>query len=72
MIEFMWWWAWFFLPIPLVIYFLMPEKEAGEAIHLPRLPDQGEYKQPNKRINIGFIIGLAFIGSGTCTSCLVW
>ncbi|MUJ26250.1 vWA domain-containing protein [Aliivibrio fischeri] len=60
MIEFMWWWAWFLLPIPLVIYFLMPEKEAGEAIHLPRLPDQGEYKQPNKHINIG-LLSLAWL-----------
>jgi Ca-activated chloride channel family protein len=55
MIEFVWWWAWFLLPIPFLFYFFVPEENVGEAIHLPRLPEQGEYKQPNKRVNIGLM-----------------
>ncbi len=71
MLEFVWWWAWFLLPSPLLVYFFVAEKSQGSAIHLPRLPEEGEYIQPNKWINIG-LLSAAWILLVTALSRPVW
>ncbi len=37
MIDFTWWWAWLLLPIPLIIYWLLPVAQSGDlrALYLP-------------------------------------
>ncbi|WP_295891432.1 VWA domain-containing protein [uncultured Vibrio sp.] len=37
-LEFVWWWAFFLLPIPLIMYRLLPPVKAAAPIQLPFLP----------------------------------
>ncbi|MDF4308833.1 IMP dehydrogenase, partial [Vibrio parahaemolyticus] len=38
-IEFVWWWALFLLPLPLLIYKLLPEETRQAEIKLAYLPE---------------------------------
>ena len=45
-IEFVWWGALFLLPLPLLVYKLLPAVKQRNAIYLPNLPTQSSGKAP--------------------------
>ncbi len=40
MLSFAWWWAFFLLPLPLLVYFFAPPAPSQEAIQLPFVPTE--------------------------------
>ncbi|MGF1696590.1 VWA domain-containing protein [Vibrio lamellibrachiae] len=49
-IEFVWWWAVFLLPLPLIIYRLLPPVKVAAPIHLPFLPNSQGQNAPKKTL----------------------
>ncbi|MGF1719493.1 VWA domain-containing protein [Vibrio kyushuensis] len=49
-IEFVWWWAVFLLPLPLIIYRLLPPVKVAAPIHLPFLPNSLGKNAPKKTL----------------------
>lgn len=38
-IEFVWWWNFLLLPLPLLIYFLLPPAQTSSPVYMPYLPE---------------------------------
>ncbi|MDC5805982.1 VWA domain-containing protein [Vibrio europaeus] len=49
-ISFVWWWAFLLLPLPLLIYFLVPATKSTAPIQLPYLPTSASDTVPNNRL----------------------
>lgn len=62
-VEFAWIWMFFLLPLPIVLYKLLPKKKQRTAIHLAYLPDQGANAEPKKRVSklLAILIWLCLI-----------
>lgn len=63
MLEFQWVWMFLLLPLPLIIYFLVPARQPKAAIVLPTLPEEskGQQKQHLSLKIIATIIWIALI-----------
>jgi Ca-activated chloride channel family protein len=44
--ELVWWWMLFLLPLPLLVYFLVPPVKARSAVYLPYLPESASAHVP--------------------------
>ncbi|MEF1289345.1 vWA domain-containing protein [Vibrio sp. M260118] len=62
-ISFEWWWAFLLLPLPLVIYFIVPPARATAPIQLPYLPKSADGAAPKKHIArlLVCLVWLAFV-----------
>lgn len=62
-ISFEWWWAFLLLPLPLVIYFVVPSARTTAPIQLPYLPKSADGAAPKKNIArlLVCLVWLAFI-----------
>ncbi|MCL9780598.1 VWA domain-containing protein [Vibrio sp. S4M6] len=49
--ELVWWWMLFLLPLPLIVYWLVPAVKKNTAIHLPYLPSQTTQTQPRNLLS---------------------
>nr|WP_319556957.1 VWA domain-containing protein [uncultured Vibrio sp.] len=47
-IEFVWWWALFLLPLPLLVYKLLPQESQQAEIKLAYLPDNTHSRKPKQ------------------------
>ncbi len=57
-IEFVWWWALFLLPVPLLVYKLMPQENQQAEIKLAYLPDNTHYNKPKQLLPKTLSIGI--------------
>ncbi|MEZ8100455.1 vWA domain-containing protein [Vibrio bivalvicida] len=46
-ISFVWWWAFFLLPLPLLIYYIAPPTKSAAAIQLPYMPESTDNTSPS-------------------------
>jgi Ca-activated chloride channel family protein len=57
-IEFVWWWALFLLPLPLLIYKLLPQESHQAEIKLAYLPDNSHNGKPKQLLQKSLSIGI--------------
>ncbi len=57
-IEFVWWWALFLLPVPLLVYKLMPQENQQAEIKLAYLPSNTHYGKPKQVLQKSLSIGI--------------
>lgn len=71
MFEFIWWWVWFFLPLPWFVYRFVPEVPQPAAIRLPSLPTDISEQQPKQWWRKSLVI-LCWVCLIAATSRPVW
>ncbi|MCG6400714.1 vWA domain-containing protein [Vibrio fluvialis] len=57
-IEFVWWWLFVLVPLPLIVYRFLPPVKEGAAIQLPYLPQQNQAIAPRQWLAKTLVIAL--------------
>ncbi len=57
-IEFVWWWALFLLPVPMLVYKLMPQESRQAEINLAYLPASANHGKPRQLVQKTLSIGI--------------
>ncbi|WP_070971934.1 vWA domain-containing protein [Vibrio sonorensis] len=63
--TFVWWWAFFLIPLPLLAYFLLPAEKSDQALYLPYLPDEEVNHPPSNKLPrvLAIIVWLGLIAA---------
>ncbi|WP_375748724.1 VWA domain-containing protein [Vibrio sp. HN007] len=48
--EFVWWWMFFLLPLPVLVYLFAPSEKESASIHLPYIPEGGSASAPSNLV----------------------
>ncbi|EKO3581552.1 VWA domain-containing protein [Vibrio metschnikovii] len=57
-VEFVWWWLWALLPLPLLVYFFLPPQPPTTAVPLAYLPPSSDNHQPQQWLMKGLVLTL--------------
>lgn len=69
--EFVWWWSFFLLPLPIIVYLLVPPASQSAPIHLPYVPEAGSSVTPSNRI-AKLLAGLVWLALVIAMARPVW
>ncbi len=69
--EFVWWWSLFLLPLPIIVYLLVPPASQSAPIHLPYVPEAGSSAAPSNRI-AKLLAGLVWLALVIAIARPVW
>ncbi|MDE3897180.1 MULTISPECIES: vWA domain-containing protein [Vibrio] len=70
-IEFVWWWAFLLLPLPILIYFLLPPVKQSSPVYMPYLPDSAAGSAP-RNLLAKVLAGLVWVCLITAVARPVW
>lgn len=69
--EFVWWWSLFLLPLPIIVYLLVPPASQSAPIHLPYVPKADSSVTPSNRI-AKLLAGLVWLALVIAMARPVW
>lgn len=69
--TFVWWWALLLIPLPVLVYLLVPPAKFSSPIYLPHLPSEGQDKAPSNRITMA-MFSLVWLGLVLACARPVW